>query len=66
MADVRKPSQFVMAVIDGIGWLSRANDLRRLHTLWVEGAIDGMYTLATLDTFADDLRQAAKLRGLVG
>lgn len=65
MADVRKPSQFVMAVIDGIGWLSRANDLRRIHTLWVDGAIDGMYTLATLDTFADDLRQAAKLRHLI-
>lgn len=35
MADVRRPSQFVMAVIDGIGWLSRANDLRRIHALWV-------------------------------
>lgn len=65
MADVRKPSQFVMAVIDGIGWLSRANDLRRLHSLWVNGSIDGMYTLATLDIFAEDLRQAAKLRHLI-
>lgn len=65
MADVRKPSQFVMAVIDGIGWLSRANDLRKIHTLWVNGSIDGMYTLATLDSFADDLRQAARLRHLI-
>ncbi len=65
MADVRKPSQFVMAVIDGIGWLSRANDLRKIHGLWVRGEIDGMYTLAALDTFKRDLEQAARLRGLL-
>lgn len=65
MADVRKPSQFVMAVIDGIGWLSRANDLRKIHALWASGQIDGMYTLATLDNFRTDLEHAAQLRGLL-
>lgn len=65
MADVRKPSQFVMAVIDGIGWLSRANDLRRIHALLQSGQIDGMYTLTTLGDFRSDLEHAARLRGLL-
>lgn len=65
MADVRKPTQFVMAVIDGIGWLSRANDLRKIHALWERGEIDGMYTLTTLNSFRDDLQQFARLRGLL-
>lgn len=66
MAAVRKPTQFVMAVIDGIGWLSRGADLRQLHSLWERGEIDGMYTLATLDVFRRDLELAARLRGLLG
>lgn len=62
MADVRKPTQFIIAVIDGIGWKSRLADLRRIHGLWESSQIDGMYTLATLDQFRDDLEQAARLR----
>ncbi len=31
MADVRLARQYVMAVIDGIGWKSRASDLRRIY-----------------------------------
>ena len=31
MADVRLPRQFIMAVIDGIGWKSRQSDLRRIY-----------------------------------
>ncbi|OBH08166.1 hypothetical protein [Mycobacterium sp. E3247] len=65
MADVRLPRQFVIAVIDGIGWKSRAADLRRIHQLWVDQQIDGMYTLATLDQFRDDIEEAAKLRKLL-
>ena len=65
MAAIRKPTQFVMAVIDGIGWKSRAADLKRIHQLWVDGEIDGMYTLATLDVFRDDLENAARLRGFL-
>lgn len=65
MAEIRKPTQFVMAVIDGIGWKSRISDLRRIHTKWSDGSIDGMYTLATLDSFRHDLEEAAKLRKLI-
>lgn len=65
MAAVRKPTQFVFAVIDGIGWLSRGADLLQLYKLWERGAIDGMYTVATLDVFERDLRQAARLRRLL-
>ncbi len=65
MAGVRQPRQFIMAVIDGIGWKSRQSDLRRLYDLWARQQIDGMYTLATLDDFRRDLQQAARLRGLL-
>ncbi|WXH14384.1 hypothetical protein LBN7_003834 [Microbacterium sp. LBN7] len=65
MAEIRRPTQFVMAVIDGIGWKSRVADLRRIHQLWVDGGIDGMYTVATLDMFHDDLEEAARLRHLI-
>lgn len=65
MADVRLPTQFIMAVIDGIGWKSRAGDLRSIYTLWERRQIDGMYTLATLSDFYRDLQQAARLRGLL-
>lgn len=65
MADVRLPRQFVIAVIDGIGWKSRRSDLRKIHKLWVSQQIDGMYTLASLDQFRDDLEEAARLRGLI-
>lgn len=65
MADVRLPRQFVMAVIDGIGWKSRIADLRRLYDMWERQQIDGMYTLLTLDRFRADLAEAARLRGLL-
>lgn len=65
MADVRLARQFIMAVIDGIGWKNRLNDLRRIYTLWERHQIDGMYTLATLDRFRDDLQHAARLRGML-
>lgn len=65
MAEVRRPQQYVMAVIDGIGWKSRTQDLRRLHELWESGQIDGMYTLQSLPDFRRDLAHAARLRGLL-
>jgi hypothetical protein len=64
MADVRLPTQFIMVVIDGIGWKSRINDLRRIYRLWESRQIDGMYTLQSLDAFRADLTNAARLRGL--
>ena len=65
MGEVRKPRQFIIAVIDGIGWKSRRSDLQRIHDLWSQGQIDGMYSLASFDTFRDDLEDAARLRGLI-
>jgi hypothetical protein len=65
MADVRQPRQFIMAVIDGIGWKSRIADLKRIHHLWVQHQIDGMYTMATMAMFQADLTEAARLRGLL-
>lgn len=59
MASVRLPRQYVYAVIDGIGWLSRQSDLRRIFTLWETQAIDGLYTLKHLDLFKEELRLAA-------
>lgn len=64
MATVRKPTQFVFAVIDGIGWLNRESDLKRLHEMWLTGQIDGMYTLTTLKYFQEDLTEAVKMRGI--
>ena len=65
MADVRQARQFIMVVADGIGWKNRLKDLRRIYTLWERNQIDGMYTLSALRSFRADLRQAARLRGLV-
>lgn len=65
MADVRKPSQFIMAVIDGLGWKGRRGDLTRLYNLWVNGDIDGMYTVATLGQFRIDLEEAARRHKLL-
>jgi hypothetical protein len=59
MAEIRLPTQFVFAVIDGIGWKQRQADLKRIHTLWESRQIDGMYTLASLDQFRADLQDAA-------
>ncbi|MFL1596866.1 hypothetical protein [Gordonia amicalis] len=65
MAEVRLPTQLVLAVIDGIGWKSRQSDLRRIHQLWATRQIDGMYTLVTLDRFRADVAEFARLRRLI-
>ena len=65
MADVRQPRQFIMAVIDGIGWKSRQSDLRRIYRLWESQEINGMYSLATLDQFRHDLEEAAQIHHLL-
>lgn len=66
MAEVRLSRQVIIAVIDGIGWKSRQADLKRIHTLWQDGQIDGMYTRATLGDFRVQVKEAARLRGLLG
>ena len=65
MAEKRLPSQYVMAVIDGIGWKSRAQDLRRIYDLRASNQIDGLYTLAALGQFGTDIRLAAERLGLL-
>ena len=64
MATVRLPTQFVMAVVDGIGWKSRAADLRRIYDLRDGDRIDGLYTLNSLGEFRIDLEAAARRLGL--
>lgn len=60
MAEVRKPTQFIFAVVDGLGWHRRAGDLRRIHSLWVENRIDGVFNLSTLPEFRRALNDAAR------
>lgn len=64
MAQVRSPLQFIFAVVDGIGWLNRQADLRRLWVLLSRHEIDGLYTLSMLEQFEVDLTRAAKRVGL--
>ena len=65
MAAVRRARQFIFAIVDGHGWLRRASDLRRIHKLWADGEIDGLYGQATLDAFATALAEAARRLDLV-
>lgn len=66
MAAARAPSQYVFAIVDGIGWRNRRADLRRIHALWDRREIDGLYTLTHLDRFRTDLRSALDRLGFVG
>ncbi|MDY6056094.1 hypothetical protein [Micrococcus sp.] len=62
LADARTGHQVALAVVDGIGWKGRMSDLRRIYDLYDTGAIDGLYTLGTLDRFRADLDSFASLR----
>lgn len=64
MAGVRMPRQYVFAVVDGLGWLGRKADLRRIHALLERRDLDGLYTQATMAQFRDDVSDAAKRRGI--
>lgn len=66
MANVRYAHQYVLAVVDGIGWLNRLGDFRRMYALAESRRIDGLYALSDLDLFRDDLEQAARRHGLLG
>jgi len=65
VANARLPEQFVVAIVDGIGWLRRQADLKRIHDLYREGRIDGLYTLGQIDRFEADLAEALRSRGLI-
>lgn len=64
MASVRRPNQYVFVVLDGLGWISRQSDLKKIHSLWVSGSIDGVYTTRTLGALRDALSDAATRRGI--
>jgi hypothetical protein len=64
MAKVRKPTQFIFAIVDGHGWHRRTNDLRRIHALWENNEIDGLYNRASLGEFDSALQLAARRVGL--
>lgn len=66
IANVRYANQFVMAVVDGIGWLSRRGDFRRLLEMAETRRIDGLYAMADMGTFRDDLAEAARRVGIDG
>jgi hypothetical protein len=64
MAKIRKPKQFIFAVVDGHGWHRRIGDLRRIHGLWESNEIDGLYNRASLNEFDGALQLAARRVGL--
>lgn len=66
MAKVRKPTQFIFAVVDGHGWHRRMSDLRKIHGLWDNNEIDGLYSRTSLSEFDAALQLAARRVGLSG
>lgn len=65
MADVRRPDQYIFAVVDGVGWHGRMGDLTRLVAMVRGREVDGMFTLAEFNTFRAALRDAAVRVGLL-
>jgi hypothetical protein len=65
MAGVRYAQQYVLVVVDGIGWRSRMGDFRRMHALARTRRIDGLYSLADLGRFRADLTEAARRHALL-
>lgn len=65
MANTRLPTQFVYAAVDGVGWKGRQADFRRLHKLWADSKIDGIYSASTLPDFKSALIVAARRLGLL-
>ena len=65
VANARLPDQFVVAVVDGIGWLRRRSDLQRIYDLRQEQRINGLYTLGQISYFKKDLEEALKVRYLI-
>lgn len=64
MAAVRLARQYVFAVVDGLGWLGRRADVRRIWELLERREVDGVYTQATLDQFRTDVADAARRLGI--
>lgn len=60
MVDVHRPNQYLMAVVDGIGWHGRMGDFRRMFEHFESRRIEGLYTLADLFRFRLDVEDAAR------
>jgi len=65
MAQVRRPTQYVYVIVDGVGWRQRQSDLRRLWTLFERGEIDGLYTMSSLDDFKAAIEAASRRLGII-
>lgn len=65
MANVRRPDQYIFAVVDGVGWLGRMGDLSRLVQMLGRREIEGLFALAEFDVFRQALQHAAVRVGLV-
>ena len=65
MVEVSLPRQFIFAVVDGLGWKRRQGDLRRIHGLWADQHVHGLFTQAQLDAFGDELKLAARRVDLI-
>lgn len=65
MAAVRKPRQFIFAIVDGQGWVRRQNDLRKIHGLWSADRIDGLFNRESLPGFEAALDDAARILRLI-
>lgn len=65
MAETRLPRQFVYVVVDGIGWLRRDSDLRKIYAFYEKNLIDGIFTAQMLGEFRQALEVAAQRIGLL-
>lgn len=65
MVKVRETKTYIYVIADGIGWRGRKADLRRIYDFWDRGYIQGLYSLAQLDAFEQELRKAAEREGLL-
>lgn len=65
MAQVRRPTQYVYVIVDGVGWRRRQSDLKRLWTLFERGEIDGLYTMSHLDDFKAAIEAASRRLGII-
>lgn len=65
MAQVRRPTQYVYAIVDGVGWRRRQSDLKRLWALFERGEIDGLYTVSHLDDFKAAIEAASRRLSII-
>lgn len=65
MVAIRKPQQYMLAVVDGTGWHARQGDLGRLIEMRQSDELNGLYTVNDLADLSADLKDAALRLGLI-